>query len=448
MVVSASPKPSVGLTTISTGVNPVEEFCAIGSLLSIELKGKRYHTRMRGAKAEFITTNIMGGKPRLTSLPETSFILADMPKDYAAARFEYNSPLTVRFLLEGSVYAFKTMLIRVHGQPPVLVLEYPNEVQRYNMRSSERVNIISPAEVARNGGPDHQMGAVLDISTSGARIGLEAKNGINVGDKIHVSFKLSNGQDINHLSAVVRSIDEENGKYLLGIGFLGSDDAISAFCKECADFVSITNPAAHPAMLELQKEAMIEFDRKSGKVVVRGYKEGANGYILTEKPQGQLPPLSIGKNAVIRVENRGTIYGMAVTYKDFLKRTDLCYFPFHEDVVSHSLRSEERVVCQQLATIKGIKNESDAPQSGVIVNLGKGGLRFATRGPIEAKTGDEVLMSFYPGGIGFIDRLRMRLMRVNNHEGQFEYATQFIDMEKEQQELLDSYFAFCRNWMS
>ncbi len=446
MDAAVSPKTSAGLTTFSTANNPVEEFCAIGSPLSIELKGKRYHTQLRGAKAEFITTNILGGKPRLTILPETSFILTDMPKDYATAGFEYNSPLTVRFLFEGSVYAFKTRLIRVHGHPPVLVLEYPNDVQRYNMRSSERVSIVSPARVAKNGGPDHQTGAVLDISTAGARIGLEAKNGIGVGDKIHISFTLSNGQEVKQLGAIVRSIDEEDGKYQLGVGFSRSDAAVNDFCRECADFVSIAHPASSDAMLELEKEAMIEFDRKNGTVMVRGYKAGANGYLLTEKPQGQLPPLSVGRSAVIRVESRGTIYGMAVTYKEFLKKTDLCYFPFQEDVISHSLRSEDRVMCQHLAAIHGTESQAATPRSGVIINLGKGGLRFATRSPLEAKTGDELSMSFYPGGVGFIDRLKMRLMRVNSHEGQFEYATQFIGMEREQGELLESYFAFYRNW--
>lgn len=446
MDVIVSPKSEAGLTTFSTASQRVEEFCAIDSPLNIEWKGKRYHTQMRGAKAEFITTNILGGKPRLTILPETSFFLIDTPKDSTAAGFEYNSPLTVRFLLEGSVYAFKTMLMRVHSSPPMLVLEYPNEVQRYNMRGSERVSIIAPARISNNGGSTLKSGAVLDISAAGARIGLEMIDGISVGGKLHLSFTLSNGVAVNQLAAVVRSIEEEGGKYLLGVGFLGNDAVVGRYCQECGDLAASARPVWNDAMLGLEKEGVIEFARKKGTVTVRGWKVGANGYLLTEKPQGALPPLTQGQSAIIRLENRGTIYGMAVTYKEFLKRTDLCYFPFQDDVVAHSLRGEERIQCQFLAAVQNAKNQADTPESGVIVNLGKGGLRFVTHHSLQAKPGDLLSMSFSPGGIGSLNQIKMRLMRVNGNGHRFEYAVQFIDMDKERAKVLESYFAFYREW--
>lgn len=446
MDVVVSSKISAGLTTFSTGNNPIQDFCAIGSPISIELKGKRHHTQMRGAKAEFVTTNLMGGKPRLTTLPETSFILTDIPRDYATAGFEYNSPLTVRFLLEGAVYAFKSTLVGVHNHPPMLVLEYPNEVQCYNMRSSARVSIVSPARISNNGGSVHKMGAVLDISDSGARIGLDMIDGIGVGGKLHLSFTLSNGAAVNQLAGVVRSVEEDGGKYLLGIGFLGQDSVVRGYCQECANIARGERSAGSEAMLNLEKNAVIEFARKSGKVTVRGWKEGKNGYLLTEKPQGSLPPIPIGQSAVIRVENRGTVYGMAVTYKDFLKKIDLCYFPFQDDMITHSLRDEERVECQFPATIYREEKQAGSPESAIVVNLGKGGLRFITRGSLQAGPGDMLSINFHPGGMGLIHRMKMRLMRVTGGGGRFEYATKFIDMEKEHAKVLEEYFAFYKAW--
>lgn len=447
MDVSIAPKSEAGLVTLSTANNPVEEFCAVGGSLGIELKGKRFHTLMRGAKAEFVTTNILGGKPRLTTVPETSFILADMPRNYASGGFEYNSPLLVRFLVEGSVYAFKTALMGVHSHPPMLVLEYPNEMQRYNMRSSERVSLISPARITIEGaGPEFRMGAVLDISETGARIGLEAKEGVSIGGKIFLSFTLSNGAAVNQLAAIVRSIDEEGGKYFLGIGFLGRDPVVKGYCLECADIAANAYAMGNDTMLELHKEAVIEFARKNGKVLVRGWKEGKNGYLLTEKPQGGLLSIPVGQSATIRVENRGTIYGMAVTYREFLKKTDLCYFPFQDDVVAHSLRNEERVLCQFPASIQQVENEGAKPGAGVIVNLGKGGLRFITRASLQAQPGEVLLIDFHPGGIGSISRLKMRLVRVSGHGGQFEYAAQFMDLDRERAKVLEDYFAFYRVW--
>ncbi len=447
MEVGIAPKSEVGLTTLATANHPVEEFCAIGGPLSIELKGKRYHTQLRGAKAEFVTTNLMGGKPRLTTVPETSFILADMPKNYAAAGFEYYSPLIVRFLLEGSVYAFKTMLVGVHSQPPLLVLEYPNDVQRYNMRSSERVSLISPVRISAEGsGSEFKMGAVMDISESGARIGMESKDGISVGGKILLSFTLSNGAAVNQMAAMVRTLDEDGGKYFLGIGFLGRDPVVKSYCMECAEIAASAYAPGAETMLELHKEAVIEYARKNGKVMVRGWKEGKNGFLLTERPHGAMPSIPLGQSATIRVENRGTIYGMAVTYKEFLKKIDLCFFPFQDDVISHSLRSEERAVCQFPAVVQTAGDLAAKPESGVIVNLGKGGLRFVTRVSLQAKLGDELLMSFHPGGMASINQQRMRLMRVNAHDGQFEYATKYVDLDKESAKALEDFFEFYRIW--
>ena len=46
-----------------------------------------------------------------------------------------------------------------------------------------------------------------------------------------------------------------------------------------------------------------------------------------------------------------------------------------------------------------------------------------------------------------IHRQAIRVMRENSQAGQFEYAGQFIDMDKENIKLLDGYFTLCKTWM-
>ncbi|MBI5636552.1 MAG: PilZ domain-containing protein [Nitrospinae bacterium] len=199
-------------------------------------------------------------------------------------------------------------------------------------------------------------------------------------------------------------------------------------------------------MLGLGKEATIEFARKSGQVMVRGWKTGEQGYLLAEKPRGPLPPLTPGQGAVIRMEKKGVVYGMAVTYKEFLRKTELCLFTFQDDVIARSLRDEDRFQCLLPATIRRADNQASALGSGMIVDLSKGGIRVVTRAPMHAEPGDMLSVSFYPGGIGFMDRQKMRLMRVSGFGSRFEYAAQFADMDKEHAKLLDAYFAFCKTW--
>lgn len=199
-------------------------------------------------------------------------------------------------------------------------------------------------------------------------------------------------------------------------------------------------------MLGLGKDAAIEFAGKSGQVMVRGWRPGENGYLLAEKPRGPLPPLSPGQGAIIRMEKKGVVYGMAVTYKEVLRKTNLCLFAFQDDVIARKLRDEERVQCLLPATVHRAQNQSAALGSGIIVDLCKGGLRLVARAPMNVERGDELTVSFHPGGMGFMDRQKMRLMRVSGHGSRFEYAAQFVDMDNKGAKLLDDYFAFCKAW--
>ena len=230
-----SVKPAQGVATLYTTSNPVEKLCAVGDPLIIEWKGKRYSTLMRGAKVEVIATNTLGGKGRISILPDSSFFITDMPKGNVAAGFVNNSDLTVRFLSGGSVYAFSTKLMRVHANPPVLVMEYPEKLQRYNLRSSERISIVSRARISKDGSSNHQIGAVLDISDSGARLGIESVDGIGLGMKLHLSFILPNGVAVSQMAVEVRNISGEGEKYLLGINFVNQDPAVGEFCRNCLE---------------------------------------------------------------------------------------------------------------------------------------------------------------------------------------------------------------------
>lgn len=232
---NAFANPPVENGMFITTNSPVEKYCAVGDPVIIEWKGARYRTVMRGAKMEVVATIFTALKPRLQIIPETSFFLTDMPRNYSAAGFEFNSPLTVRFLRDGKVYAFKTTLTRVHNQPPVMVLKYPEKVEYHNMRSDERVGVVFPVRIIENGGQVNKMGAVLDLSASGAKVGLDELGDIRVGEEIELSFTLPNGAAVSDLAVAVRSISEENGKYFLGTSFLGYVPAVTGFCRECSD---------------------------------------------------------------------------------------------------------------------------------------------------------------------------------------------------------------------
>lgn len=442
LALSTPLQPPVDNGIIFTANNPIENYCTVDDPIIIIWKGASYHTQMRGAKLEVIASNLTGQKSRLKVLPETSYILADMPKNYAKAGFELNAPMTMRFLRDGIVYTLRTALLRVHSHPPLLVLEYSEKLEFHNMRSDERIDTIFPARIIQDGGSANKIVAVLNISPTGIGIGLDVLESIKVGTKLNISFTLPNSTAVDNLAIVVRKIGQEGGKYLLGTKLLGYEPAITGFLRECADCRSVWSDA----MSVLGKDAAIEFARKNGQIMVRGWKTGENGYLLVEKPRGQLPPLPFGAAAVVRMEKKGVVYGMAVTYKELLRKTNLCYFTYQDDVIARKLRDEERVQCLVPAKVHPAGNHTVPLGSGIIVDLSKGGFQLITRAPMNIEVGNELSANFCPGGMGFIERQNVRVMRVGGHSNRFEYAFQFVDLDKKYAILLEQYFAFCTAW--
>lgn len=439
-------KQPAHVVTLFTANNLIEDYCAIGDPMILEMKGKRLGTLFRGAKSETITTNITGKKTRLEVLPGTSFLIVDTPKDFTSAGFEFNSPMNVKFLYGGSVYAFKTAIMLVHTHPPVLALEYPNQEQRYNMRNNDRLPIVTPAIVYANGGSDGITGAVINLSATGALVGLKSAAEISAGKKLKISFVLPSGAEVSQIAAVVRNVSQQSGNYLLGTSFEKQDPVVDIFCTKLSNIMENLNTVTSDEVLGLGKSAEIEFMHKIGKVTVRGWKSGEHGFLLTDKPQGPMPPLTAGDQALIHEVHKGALNCMAVTYKGSLKKTDLCHFTFNDEAVVRPLRAGERFLCLIPATVNHAESRSEEKISCVIVNLGQGGLRFLTGTSLYAEMGDIMNISFHLGGIGFVTQQKIRLMRTSRHGSWFEYAAQSMEMNEENMQRLNSYFEFHKIW--
>ncbi len=197
-------------------------------------------------------------------------------------------------------------------------------------------------------------------------------------------------------------------------------------------------------MLGLGKPASIEYGKKRGEIIVRGWKTWGQGFLLTEKPGASLPPLVPGQEAVIRMEHKGILFGIAVTYRENLAKTDLCIFSFHDDVIAKSLRENERIACLIPAAIDYSDSKASDRESVLIIDLGRMGIRFVTRLPVHASPNDELFISFYAEAK--VDKQKIRLMRISGQGGRIEYAAQFVEMSPERLKLLDDYFAFCKVW--
>lgn len=152
------------------------------------------------------------------------FMLIDVPVvDGSAMPFEFNAMLNIRFLTEGRVYSFKTMLARVHQKASVLVLESPQTMLCHNLRTSERISMMVAAEVAHNGDAVKMGGAITDISSSGAMLALGSQ--VGVGSNLSLDFRLPDGTPVSGVHVTVRNLRNEEEKYFAGVSFASSTTA-------------------------------------------------------------------------------------------------------------------------------------------------------------------------------------------------------------------------------
>jgi hypothetical protein len=134
--------------------------------------------------------------------------------------------VTVRFIKQGTVLGFKTIVAYVTFTPiPLLFLQYPDNIETYNLRKDDRVVCLFPVTVILN---DMELvGALSDISKSGCNIVLPVKDvqpGATGLDKT-VSFRcpLLFGDPQATAMGMIKQVNRNGKRVELGLKFMGNN---------------------------------------------------------------------------------------------------------------------------------------------------------------------------------------------------------------------------------
>jgi hypothetical protein len=220
--------------SLDTSVHPIERHCGVGDQIIIEHNGQRYFTRFRGAKAEFSTKEAyVSGRERQAIIQDSSYLLVDFTKKLAGTTIGINTRLIIRFISEGTMFSFNTMVQGNHSRPPLLALDYPEKLERRNLRDSERFSTLLPMTFATDGAKLQHSGAVTDISAFGARLGVQSLEGITERGKLLVSFTLPSGARVAAAPMIVQNITSDGDKPYLGARFVTPESAVTDFYDEC-----------------------------------------------------------------------------------------------------------------------------------------------------------------------------------------------------------------------
>ncbi|NOX34109.1 MAG: flagellar brake protein [Deltaproteobacteria bacterium] len=152
------------------------------------------------------------------------FMIVTLPKRYKSVKNKLfpTNKMVVKYLYDGSVYAFQTSVIETITNPiKALALEYPKVVQQRELRITKRNNVVIPGRVeAKN---TEFVMVVNDISKKGCRFKYH-DNKINLaslreGDLLRIYCKFPGIPDEIGAMACVRNVRREQGQLSIGAEF-------------------------------------------------------------------------------------------------------------------------------------------------------------------------------------------------------------------------------------
>lgn len=167
------------------------------------------------------------------------FMIITPPKRYKSVKNKLfpGSKMVVKYLYDGSVYAFQTSVMELITTPiRAIAMEYPKVIQKRELRVVKRNNVVIPARIEAK---KTELNVIVnDISNKGCRFQYnDAKNSIasfRDGDILRIYCRFPGVADEIGAMACVRNIRREKGMLSIGTEF---QDVTKAFLTPLMHFL-------------------------------------------------------------------------------------------------------------------------------------------------------------------------------------------------------------------
>lgn len=180
----------------------------IGVLIKVELEGIEIP----------LQSSIVG-------LEANKYIIIKTPEPFNRIEhklFKGNS-LIIRYIADGTVYAFQSNVIEIITKPlSLLFVEYPKIIQRHDLRDQRRVNCHIPTHVNFDG--KENIGCILDIAVSGCRCLVKGTNNPNLitydlDDRLTLKCIIPGIKEVATLRGKIKNLKRTRKEIDLGINF-------------------------------------------------------------------------------------------------------------------------------------------------------------------------------------------------------------------------------------
>lgn len=145
----------------------------------------------------------------------------------SGALFQQNSML-VRYQFLGRVYGFRSIVLAVVSDPPLVVLQWPDRVEKVDLTSEDRFPVDLEVQIASRGGSgpasSPRAGRLRDLSQGGCQVTIKpdryAIENFVVDCQMKLGFKLPLRQEEFSFDVLVRNVRISPSAITLGLSFV------------------------------------------------------------------------------------------------------------------------------------------------------------------------------------------------------------------------------------
>lgn len=157
-------------------------------------------------------------------LKANDFFIASHPSNYSMIKHKLfpGNPMIIKYLHNGTVYAFPTKLMDIIDKPvQMLLFVYPKFLQSQTIRSYRRNDCLIPARLVMNG--TERNGIVKDLSEEGCGCSFKYQSNSKVrlrqGINITLFCRFPGREGDIELTGVIQNLRKEGPNEIMGLRF-------------------------------------------------------------------------------------------------------------------------------------------------------------------------------------------------------------------------------------
>lgn len=176
-------------------------------------------------------------------LKANEYFIASQPSNYSMIKHKLfpGNPMVIKYLHNGTVYAFPTKIIDIIDKPVKMVLfVYPKFLQSQTIRSYRRNDCLIPAKVIVSSMERH--GIIKDLSEEGCgcsfKYQLNSKVKLRTGSTITLYCQFPGREGDVELTGAIQNLRKEGSSEIVGLRFENLSEQSSAIIYDYLVFLS------------------------------------------------------------------------------------------------------------------------------------------------------------------------------------------------------------------